>query len=108
MATNATVKANSKSTYKVTINWLDDADEPVGPDNLLWTLLNGDSIVVNSRDEVTASVSSGVTNVALYGDDLNVLTSGIERVFVISGTYNSTLGSNLPISACLKFEIACD
>lgn len=101
--------AVEKSTYIVTLTFIDEDDDPVTPASGTWTLTDEDGTVINSReDEVISSLDTSV-DVVLSGDDLAVssgFTGNAEsRIFTFEGTYNSDLGAGLPLRDQLKFPV---
>lgn len=101
-------KAIEKSTFAVDASFFDETDTPVVPNSgLTWTLTTGAGTVINSRTSVSITPATTVT-IVLSGNDLALSTTGNdngERVITIQGTYNSSLGSNLPIKDEVKFFI---
>ncbi len=98
-------RAVEKSTVAVTAAFTDEAGADVTPNALTWTLSTDDGTVINERDSVVITPDSTVT-IVLSGDDLEVFAddSGI-RVLTVEGTYDSSLGSDLPLKDELHFAV---
>lgn len=110
MPTNFTVDqaAVEEGTFAVTVSFTDEDGDPVAPNTgLTWSLTKSDrQTIVNAREDVGITPNTSVT-IVLTGDDL-VKDAGelvTWRYLVIEGTYNSTLGSNLPLKDHLRFPI---
>ena len=72
---------------------------------MTWSLLEPDGTVVNEREDVTVSPAESVT-IVLSGDDLAMDEAyDVERILLIEGTYDSDLGSDLPLRDQLTFTI---
>lgn len=98
--------AVEKSTYAIDVAFTDDAGVSVVPNaGLTWSLLTLAGSAVNSRTNVAITSAATVT-IVLSGNDL-ALTAGElrKRAILVQGTYNSTLGSNLPLKRMAIFSI---
>lgn len=109
MASILSTKAKEESTYIITATFTDEDGNSVAPTSLSWTLTNIDGTVMNSKSAVsvgTSSLASSV-NIVLSGEDLSMESSSSTetRILTIEGTYNSTLGTGLPIKDNIKFKI---
>lgn len=102
-----TIKAIEKSTYVITVSFTDENGAAVTPDaGLNWSLTDMNGNYINSRQDVVISPATSV-NVVLSGDDLKLTgakDSG-RRVLTVQGTYDSTLGSDLPLKGETQFDI---
>ena len=87
------------STGVITVAFTDTDGVAVTPNSLAYTLIR-DGEIVNSREDITLTPSSTV-NIVLYGNDLLAGTTKI----IIEGTYDSSIGSNLPIKKWDCFEV---
>lgn len=101
--------AVEESTYKITLNFTDDDEDPVAPVTATWTLTDMNGAVINSRLDVAISSPSAEEIIALSGDDL-ALSAGFtgvseRRIFTVEATYNSSLGSGLPLKDQLIFPV---
>ena len=101
--------AVEKSTFIVTLTFKDENNDPVTPATGTWTLTDEDGTVINSRENVVISSLDTSVDVVLSGDDLAVSSEfgGISemRIFTFEGTYNSDLGSGLPLRDQLTFPV---
>ena len=106
MATALTVKAIEESTYVITCAFTDEDGAAVVPAIITWTLTNGDGTTVNSRKDVAVLVPAASVSIVLSGDDL-ALSEGRDnyRKITVRGTYDSSLGSGLPIVGEAEFVI---
>lgn len=94
-----TREAVEKSTYAIEVEFKNEDGEYTTPNELTWSLTDGDGNVINSRNQFAVTpFSSG--EFVLTGNDLLIQdseASPAERRFLIEGTYDSTRGNNLPI-----------
>lgn len=106
MPTTLNVHAMEKGTLAVTIAFKDENGVAVVPNaGLNWTLTDVVGTVVNSRSAVSITPGSSVT-VVLTGSDLALTgSSDAERILTIEGTFDGSLGSNLPIKEECRFTI---
>jgi hypothetical protein len=107
MPTTLTTNAIERSTIGITAAFTDETGAVVAPNSgLSWTLTDVVGNVVNGREDVAISSAASVT-IALHGADLQISDSFRDnrRLLTISGTYNSSLGSNLEIVDWVQFEI---
>jgi hypothetical protein len=100
--------AAEKGTFAVTVSFTDEDGNAITPNSgLKWSLVKDDRItIVNNRENVAISPGTSIT-IVLSGDDL-VKDPGelvTWRYLVTEGTYNGTLGSDLPINDHLRFPI---
>lgn len=94
------------------VSFTDEDGNPVTPTALTWSLYDEDQqAVVNSRlDEAVASPQPTIT-IVLQGDDLAILHDRPEpnstewRYLLVKGTYNGSLGDDLPLVNYVKFPI---
>ena len=104
MPTNLSVMANEESTFAIVATFTDEEGEPMTPNSgLTWTLTGPVGAIINSREDVAIASAASVT-VVLSGADLDV-SDGSRRYLVFKGTYDSDLGSNLPIKDQVNFSI---
>lgn len=101
-----TKKAVEESTYVITASFFDENSEPVVPNDIAWTLTDMTGNIVNSRDAEVITPAS-VVYIVLSGDDLAVGSESDDRrrIVTIEGTYDSDLGSDLPIKDQVEFQI---
>lgn len=94
MPTILTVDAIDQSTIGITAAFLDDDDNPVTPNEAMWSLTDKFGNVINGRlDEAISPLSTSAT-IALTEDDLKY-TDGPRRVFTVEYRYDSDLGNDL-------------
>lgn len=108
MPSRLTTQAVEKSTFPVTADFTDEDGASVIPNTLFWTLTDRYGNVINSREDVEIETPAASVTVVLSGDDLALLTSDpfdYERYMSFEGTYDSDLGSNLPLNDGVQFEI---
>jgi hypothetical protein len=101
--------AVEKSTYIVTMNFIDENDEAVAPASATWSLTDEAGNIINSREDVVLSGLAEEMSVVLSGDDLG-LAAGFsgnaeKRIFTVEATYNSDLGVGLPLRDQLEFPV---
>lgn len=108
MSTTLTTSAIEKSTYVITCAFKNEDNEAVIPNSgLTWTLTDLNGVVINSRENVAISSASTVY-IVLSGNDLQIINSAKsseDRLITVEGTYNSDLGTNLPIKQVVRFTI---
>ena len=108
MTTKATLAAEARSTYVASVSFYDEDGVAAVPTAIHWTLKDGDLAVVNSRSNVRVAVPAAAINIVLYEDDLGMNDSDAEyeiRYLIVAATYNSTLGTGLPLVGVLEFKI---
>lgn len=99
-------KGVEKSTLIATAAFTDEDGTAVVPETMAWTLTRSDGTVINSREDVAISSLATSVNIVLSGDDLQVFAGdNYQRVLTLKGTYNSDLGSNLPLNDELYFGV---
>lgn len=104
--TTLTLGATEQSTYVVDIEFRDEDGELVTPTAATWTLTDPAGNVINQRDGVEISPLQSQVTIVLSGDDLALEGyQALARHFLVEATYNSTLGSDLPLKAVAIFEI---
>ncbi len=98
-------KAPERSTYGVSAIFTDDGESFV-PKTLFWTLSKTDASIVNDREDVEVETPAATVTIVLKNLDL-VLDAAYDlfRIFTLTGTYDSVLGSDLPILMEVAFEI---
>jgi hypothetical protein len=99
--------ATEQSTYAVAISFFDEVGTAVTPNaGLTWTLTDSGGAVINSRSAVAIAAATVIT-IVLHGADL-AITGGLDdraRYLTVSGTYNSSLGTNLELRDQVKFTL---
>lgn len=106
MAVMLTAKAMEESTYVITASFTDEAGDAATPKTLTWTLTDPDGVVVNNREDVIVSPLGESVTILLTGDDL-ALTGYLTRTrhLTLEGTYDGSLGSDLPFTGVIIFSI---
>jgi len=102
------IKAVEKSTFVITATFLDTNKRLVAPSSMVWSLVESDGTVVNSRTEVSISSPSSEEEITLSGDDLAINdTSNAqeERYLVLEGAYTDGGGVSRPLNDQVKFYI---
>jgi len=102
---NITVMPPEQGTAKVTVTFTDETGASVSPSAVTWTLTDRSGNVVNSRQDVSVTPGASVS-FALSGNDLAITGNDAQRVLLIEATYNSSLGTGLPLKAQAFFTIA--
>jgi len=108
VTTKASVAAEARSTYVVSVSFYDEDGVAAVPTAIHWALKDGDLEVVNGRSNERVAVPASAVNIVLYEDDLALNDSDAEyevRYLIITSTYNSTLGSGLPLVGVLEFKV---
>ena len=109
MITVLSTHANEGGTYVVNIATTDEDGEVKVPETLSWSLTDIDGSIINSRDEVNIASPTASEDVVLSGDDCAIQAGETElevtRIFTVKGTYNSTLGNDLPLRGRCYFVL---
>jgi hypothetical protein len=101
--------AHEGGTFAIDVSFTDELGADVIPKaGLNWSLVKEDGVtIVNNREEVVITSPAATVTIVLSGVDL-ALDSGklvSWRYLVVEGTYDSSLGSNLPLKDHVKFPI---
>lgn len=110
MPTTLTTRAEEGSTFVVHADFYDEDGDAVVPNELAWSLYDRAGNIVNSRDSVSLTPASAV-DIVLEPNDLALSSSPLRvgaelRALVVVGTYDSGLGSDLPIAQECRFQVA--
>ena len=106
-AATLTVTATESSTYIVNATFTDEEGDPLTPTSLTWTLTDDEGNVINSRSAVVVSSPASSNDIVLSGDDLDPGDSEqADLIFTTNATYNSSLGSGLPLVAQCKIPVS--
>ena len=108
MPTTLIIKADEESTYVVTFAFEDEDDNPVTPNSAEWTLTDISGSIINSRDGIDILPIVQTGDIVLSGDDLAIpdgVAGDVERRFRIAALYDSSLGSDLPLTGEAQFTI---
>ncbi len=108
MPTLITTRAIEQSTFAVVCEFTDETGAAVIPNpGVTWTLTDAGGNPINSRNQVAIDPAATVT-IVLTGNDLQRTgdsDTGV-RHLTVRGTYNSTLGTNLPLVDSCRFIVA--
>jgi hypothetical protein len=105
LITELAQKAAEEGTYAVTVSYFDEAGAAVTPNTAAWTLTDTSGVVINERADETIVTPATSNVIVLSGDDLIIGSHGVKRHLLITGTYDSSLGDDLPFRAQVNFEI---
>jgi hypothetical protein len=108
MPTVLTTSAEEESTYIVNAGFKDENGDDVTPDSITWSLVDVDGNYINSRQDVSIAVPDSDVDIVLSGDDLVIQTgeAGVtKRYLVVKATYDSDVGSDLPLNDYAVFPI---
>lgn len=100
--------AYDRSSYIVKADFVDELGAPVVPATIVWTLLDGNSEVVNNRLSVPITVMAQSVHIPIFGLDLVFRGTNVEnkRFLVIEATYLSDLsGGTLPLKKTAEFSL---
>ena len=93
-----------KSTLVINAAFDDEEDTPVAPNEISWKLTDEfGSQITGALGTITPSTS---VDIVLSGDDLIITnTEKLTRLLYVETTYDSNLGSNLPLKDYVRFDI---
>ncbi len=100
--------AVEKSTYFIPGKFLDQNSAATTPNSVFWTLSDEIGTIINSQENIGFTPNSSF-NIKLSGDDL-ALSTGFtgtkeNRKFIVTGNYDTTSYTNLPIKAGAEFDV---
>jgi len=97
--------ATKQGVFVVTFTFTDAAGTAIVPNVADWTLQDRAGVTMNGRIAVSITPASSVS-ITLEGNDL-VSTDGVDewRVFLVEYEYDSTEGTDLPMSGKALFKI---
>lgn len=93
-----------ESSVGFQVSFEDEAGAALTPSAISWTLTNARGTVINSRSAVSVNPTASTVIITLSGDDL-AWSSDPRRFLLVSATYSSDLGSNLPLLEQVQFSI---
>ena len=99
------ISPNEQGTAIVTFTFEDEEGNPVVMKTSAWQLMKVDGTIVNNRSFANCSFTGDT--VILSGDDLAIF-EGIDtgvRIIAFKGTYDSTVGNDLPLTFEDRFSI---
>ena len=94
-----------EGTCVITTEFEDEDSNPVIPTAITWTLTDDEGNVVNSRENIAVGVPAASIDILLYADDVQIGVFGTVRRLLVQATYDSVLGSNLPLKGECYFTI---
>lgn len=99
--------APEKGTFVLTAAFTDSAGTAVIPKTATWTLTDSSGTVINSRSAVAFAAPLAATeSVTLTGLDLAIQANGdLNRIWTVQYTYDSTEGTDCPMSGEAAFRI---
>lgn len=100
--------AEEESTYIIKCTFEDENGDPAPLSDMFWDLTSVGGIVINNRLNVEVSSPASPEYVVLQGADLQILNgeeSFGERIFTVRASYNSSLGSGLPLNKFVRFRV---
>lgn len=97
-------KIEEQSTKKVTMAFEDEDDASVVPDSITWSLYNEHGKIINLREDVNIVTPAASVDIAVYGNDL-IYAEGTKRRLVVKATYDSDLGSDLPLTGIAEWDL---
>ena len=105
MPTDLTDMAVDQSTFVVACAFTDEDGDAVTPNLIVWSLTDDDGAAINARSDVAVAVPAASIDIVLSGDDLKY-SDGPIRVLTVEATYDSTLGTDLPLRDSVRFAVA--
>jgi len=108
MAQKLNTHAEEEGTYVITATFKDEDGNAEDVKTAKWSLTDRDGTVINSRSDVAISTPTSSEDIVLSGNDL-ALQSGETnlgiRILIVEATYDSDLGSDLPLKGEAEFII---
>ena len=107
MPTEITQVVNERSTAVFKVSFTDESGAPVVPKSAVWSLVDVDSNIINSREKVVIA-SAAEVNIVLSDDDLQIIdpTKAYEyRWLVVEAVYTSIYGTDLTLKDEIKFKV---
>lgn len=102
-------QAVEESTYVVTAAFTDENGDAVIPNVINWTLTDIKGNIINCRDSVSVASPAASITIILQGEDLGIDESyeegAVRRILTLEATYDSNLGSNLPLKDSMTFTV---
>lgn len=101
-----TTSATERSTFPIAVTFRDENGDTMTPNaGLTWSLYDTAGNVINSREDVSITPAATVT-IVLSGADLALTQSANAwRHLIVEGTFDSDIGSGLPIRDEIRFKI---
>lgn len=108
MPARATDYAVEGSTFAITVVFKDEDGSAVTPSAITWSLYNTAGAVINSRLNVAVAAPASSITIVLSGNDLALSSESVDserRRLIVAATYNSDLGSSLPMTESFEFKV---
>ena len=108
MPARATDYAVEGSTFAITVSFYDEDGNAVTPSAITWSLYDTAGAIVNSRQNVAVAAPSSAVTIVLSGNDLALESESVRsetRRLLVSATYDSDLGSSLPMTESFEFKV---
>ena len=100
------IAAVEKSTYFPVASFFDEDGNAEDVKTLTWTLTDILGNIINEREDVEVTNPSSVETIVLSGDDLALFANDrLRRIITFNATYDSDLGSDLPLNGAAEFTI---
>lgn len=108
MPTTFATPAPERGTYVIDLTFKDETGALVVPTAATWSLTDTAGTIINSRSSVTISPLASTATLVLSGLDLAIGAGlvGTYRKLIVEFSYNSSLGSNLPMKEEFTFQIS--
>jgi len=107
MPVTLTTHAVEQSTFVITASFTDEDGNTVTPNAVTWSLTNSSGAIINSREDQEEAPASSI-DITLKGDDLALqdgeTVKGV-RILTVEATYDSDLGSDLPLKESAQFIV---
>lgn len=97
-----------KSTIVFRISFLDENGNDAVPTAAHWTLTDKDGLVINGKRDIPISPLAATVPIVLSGDDLSlegISAQKYKRIVTVQATYDSSLGTGLPLTEQIAFQI---
>lgn len=101
------ITANEKSNKIFTVAFVDENGDATTPDSILWSLVDEDGNVINSRCDVSVAPASSV-DIILQGDDLAMTSDSLNtesRSLIVKTEYTSSEYGELPLTNSVEFFV---
>ena len=106
MPQNLNINGIEQGTLPITVEFEDEDESSVIPNNITWTLTNAMGNVLNARSAIDVAVPAASITIVLSGDDLVTLKDLNEDIFLtVVADYDSSNGSGLPVVDQVRITI---
>lgn len=103
-----TPSPNESSSMVIEVTFTNFEGALFTPKTCKWTLTDSIGTIINSRSRVTATVASSTHEFLLQGADLKFAPTGVSdgnRVFLVEGTFDHALGTDIPFREQFGFKV---